>query len=192
MNVPFVYQPTPLEEAYGLYLLQQVFGINCSMDGNFRISGRQAVPFLTTSGVHRMILRTAWSVADPQTVGSLVDLKQWYLVLRLVGMAQNNIFNEQSTCDNLMYMVQQCAGQMYNLPTFQNVMIPAGEVLMAQYGTTTTMNNDTTAQLGHPQQQQQQQIPDSFQQQPPAGGLNVSDAFSDFGPTNNDHVELNS
>jgi hypothetical protein len=192
MNVPFVYQPTPLEEAYGLYLLHQVFGINCSM-GNFRISGRQAVPFLTTSGVHRMILRTVWSVADPQTVGSLVDLKQWYLVLRLVSMAQNNMFNEQSTCDNLMYMVQQQdAGQMYNLPTFQNVMIPAGDVLMAQYGTTTTMN--TTAQLGYPQQQQQQ-APDSFQQQPqqlpdsfqspPVGGLNVSDAFSNLGPTSN-------
>jgi hypothetical protein len=194
MNVPFVYQPTPLEEAYGIYLLHQVFGINCSIDGNFRISGRQAVPFLTTSGVHRMVLRTVWSVADPQTVGSLVDLKQWCLVLRLVSMAQNNnIFNEQSTCDNLMYMVQQCAGQMYNLPTFQNVMIPAGEVLMARYyGGTATINNTATAQLGYPQQQQQQQqVPDAIQQQSQQipdyfqSGLNVSDAFSDMGPTSN-------
>jgi len=46
------------------------------------------VPFLTTSGVERTLLRLLWSVADPEAVGTLVIRNQFHVLLRLVAMAQ--------------------------------------------------------------------------------------------------------
>ena len=78
------YSPTVLESAYAWYLSQnlQVHWFN------FRLSGRQAVPFLSQSGLDRSLLRNFWSFVDPQNEGSL-DLQQFQIILRLVALAQN-------------------------------------------------------------------------------------------------------
>ena len=46
------------------------------------------MPFLTTSGVERSLLRLLWTVADPDGVGTLTTRSQFYCLLRLVAMAQ--------------------------------------------------------------------------------------------------------
>ena len=88
-----LYQATPLEQAYSLYLAQQVFGMSLPLphQSGINISGRQAVPFLTQSGVDRGILRSIWSVADPQNFGSLTAIHQLHVILRLVSMAQAKV-----------------------------------------------------------------------------------------------------
>jgi len=84
------YRPTALERAYASHLLQTYFQTPHTPNdiSPVRLSGRQAVPFLTTSGVERTLLRLFWSVADPDAVGTLVIRNQFHLLLRLVAMAQ--------------------------------------------------------------------------------------------------------
>jgi hypothetical protein len=138
-----VYQPTPIEEAHSLYLLQQAFGLFPPYN-ILKISGRLAVPFLTTSGVDRFILRSIWSAADPQNSGSLTQLSQFHLVLRLVAMSQAGMLNPSMTSDNIIFAVQQYAPQKLSLPTFSNVNLPEPEQLMSTYG-----NNSTTSNVNH-------------------------------------------
>eukprot|EP00574_Skeletonema_japonicum_P005199 CAMPEP_0201717470 /NCGR_PEP_ID=MMETSP0593-20130828/3196_1 /ASSEMBLY_ACC=CAM_ASM_000672 /TAXON_ID=267983 /ORGANISM="Skeletonema japonicum, Strain CCMP2506" /LENGTH=138 /DNA_ID=CAMNT_0048207535 /DNA_START=179 /DNA_END=595 /DNA_ORIENTATION=+ len=89
------YRPTALERAYASHLLQTYFQTPHSDDNDIeidntplRIPGRQAVPFLTTSGVERTLLRLFWSVVDPEAVGTLVVRNQFQVLLLLVAMAQ--------------------------------------------------------------------------------------------------------
>ncbi|KAK1746216.1 hypothetical protein QTG54_002823 [Skeletonema marinoi] len=85
------YRPTTLERAYASHLLQTYFQTPPTPNSDttpLRVSGRQAVPFLTTSGVERTLLRLLWSVADPEAVGTLVIRNQFHVLLRLVAMAQ--------------------------------------------------------------------------------------------------------
>lgn len=84
------YHPTALERAYASHLLQTYFDTPHNPHDNtpVRISGRQAVPFLTTSGVDRALLRLFWTVADPEGVGTLFTRNQFHILLRLVAMAQ--------------------------------------------------------------------------------------------------------
>ena len=89
------YRPTAFERAYASHLLQTYFQTPHSDDNDIeidntplRIPGRQAVPFLTTSGVERTLLRLFWSVVDPEAVGTLVVRNQFQVLLLLVAMAQ--------------------------------------------------------------------------------------------------------
>jgi hypothetical protein len=85
-----LYHPTPIEEAYGIYLLEQEFGL---VDGapDFRVSGRSAVPFLSRSQLSRDVLRHIWSAVDPEGSGSLHVPAQFHVMLRLVALAQAGI-----------------------------------------------------------------------------------------------------
>eukprot|EP00956_Cyclotella_meneghiniana_P010139 scaffold13975_cov69-Cyclotella_meneghiniana.AAC.9 len=74
MSTPTCYRPTPLERAHATHLLLTYFDTPVNLyndDGEMRVSGRIAVPFLTSSGVDRSLLRLIWSVADPDGVGTL-------------------------------------------------------------------------------------------------------------------------
>eukprot|EP00584_Thalassiosira_punctigera_P023703 CAMPEP_0172548586 /NCGR_PEP_ID=MMETSP1067-20121228/17837_1 /TAXON_ID=265564 ORGANISM="Thalassiosira punctigera, Strain Tpunct2005C2" /NCGR_SAMPLE_ID=MMETSP1067 /ASSEMBLY_ACC=CAM_ASM_000444 /LENGTH=1816 /DNA_ID=CAMNT_0013335821 /DNA_START=16 /DNA_END=5466 /DNA_ORIENTATION=- len=91
------YRPTPLERAYASHLLSVYFqtpfdplsNTHASDDAELiRVPGRNAVPFLTTSGVERSLLRLLWQVSDPDAVGTLTRRSQFYMLLRLVAMAQ--------------------------------------------------------------------------------------------------------
>ena len=128
-----LYQPTPLEQAYSLYLGQQVFGV-IPGTAQIQISGRDAVPFLTQSNVDRGILRTLWIVADPHTIGTLTQMNQFQLLLRLVAMAQAGLLNSSMTADTMKSMVLQYSSQQLNLPAFSSVMVPNQTQLMNAYG----------------------------------------------------------
>ena len=135
-----IYQPSPLEEAYSFYLAQQVFGI--APNNPVHISGRDAVPFLTQSGIDRGILRTIWTAADPACIGTLTSLSQFHLLLRLVAMAQVGMLNPQHPVDTMKMMVQQCASQQLPLPSFSSIAVPPQDQLMNTYGNFTNYHNN--------------------------------------------------
>ena len=135
-----IYQSTSLEQAYSLYLAQNIFGI---VPGNsIQISGRHAVPFLTQSNVDRGILRSLWSVADPNNIGTLFEMSQFQLLLRLVAMAQASMLNPQLTSDQMKQLVIQSAGQQLPLPVFSSVIIPAQEQMLYMYANFIKYNNN--------------------------------------------------
>jgi hypothetical protein len=84
------YTATPLEEAYTSYLLETVFDVSTKDPPvEIKISGREAVTFLSKSAVHRLILRNLWSAVDPHSSGSLRDRGQLSTLLRCVALAQH-------------------------------------------------------------------------------------------------------
>ena len=161
-NGLFLYQPSSLEEAYGIYLLQTVFQINVH-EGRFcnnaRISGREAVPFLSKSGVDRQILRNVWTVADPQSVGSLISPQQFYTLLRLTALAQVGILGQalqqmnafMSPAEVLQQCLCQTCQQQLPLAVFEGISIPNQESLFQLISKSATQM----------QQQRQQQQPTS-------------------------------
>ena len=82
------YNPTPLEYAYTSYLLETVFDLDASA-AEIKISGREAVTFLSKSGVHRLILRNLWTTVDPNNTGSLLHRHQVSTLLRCIALAQH-------------------------------------------------------------------------------------------------------
>ena len=73
------YQPTPLEQAYTLYVLDVVLQVPREP---FRLSGRLAVPFLNSSGVDRNLLRQMWTVVDPSMRGFVARSASVFLTLK--------------------------------------------------------------------------------------------------------------
>eukprot|EP00980_Cylindrotheca_fusiformis_P012118 scaffold2927_cov143-Cylindrotheca_fusiformis.AAC.8 len=127
-----MYQATPLEQVYSLFLAQQVFGIPPS-NGSIQIPGRDAVPFLTQSNVDRGVLRSLWSVADPDNVGTLTQIRQFQVLLRLVSMAQAGLLGPQMTVETVKLMIPQYSTQQLPLAVFSSVIIPHQDQLMNAY-----------------------------------------------------------
>ena len=138
------YNPTPMEQAYGLYLLEQVFPTSlASFKANttIQISGKDAVAFLTTSGIHRLILRHIWNVADPQNFGSLTQISQFHTIIRLVGLTQagqveskllavGSMKDPKPTPVQVLHgILQQTVGTIVPLATFQGVAVPLPDQL---------------------------------------------------------------
>jgi hypothetical protein len=135
-----IYQATVLEQAYSHFLAQQVFGIPPG-NGPIQITGREAVPFLTQSNVDRGVLRSLWSAADPQNVGTLTQITQFQVLLRLVSMAQAGMLGPQMTADTVRMMIPQYSSQQLALPTFSSVVIPQQDQLMSSFANFITSNN---------------------------------------------------
>jgi hypothetical protein len=135
-----VYQATVLEQAYSLFLAQQVFGIPPG-NGPIQITGREAVPFLTQSNVDRGVLRSLWSAADPQNAGTLTQISQFQVLLRLVSMAQAGMLGPQMTVDTVRMMIPQYCSQQLALPTFSSVIVPQQDQLMSTYANFIISNN---------------------------------------------------
>ncbi|GKY97316.1 hypothetical protein MPSEU_000690000 [Mayamaea pseudoterrestris] len=141
----FVYRPTPVEEAYALYLLRTVFHRDYyAVD--FELSGRQAVPFLTLSGQDRLILRHVWSAVDPHNVGTLTDLSQFHASLRLIALAQCGVLGEAlasafrrhagnvAPVDVMTACLQATAmNDRVPLPVFAGISMPSGSTLQLIY-----------------------------------------------------------
>lgn len=126
------YHPSAREEAYGIYLLRTVFQVSPDYP-DFRVGGRQAVPFLSQSTVNRLILRNIWNVADPSNVGHLSSPQQFYIILRLVALAQYGPLTEAlsmgyqkglSPSQALQVCLSQTSTMQYPLAAFQGVSIP--------------------------------------------------------------------
>ncbi len=178
MNETVIYYPTPVEQAHSLYVVQQIFHLAPTMP--LRISGRSAVPFLTQSGVSRITLRSIWTAADPQNIGTLTHLTQFQLLLRLVSMAQFGILEVDGTAESMRDAAQQSASMRLALPIFSSLVIPPHDDLLAMYGMFLI--------------QYQMQTPDVLSVYPGVASvssfgatntISVDDAFSDLGPTEN-------
>jgi hypothetical protein len=163
-----LYHPSPLEQAYAWHLLATVFPSSI-LDGSnnsklatvsfggpnwnagalapayvttIRIAGREAVPFLSQSGLDRTILRHIWSTVDPNATGKLTTKHQFYVVLRLVALAQAGLLwtpqNSDLDAITLSMQIQQCLIQTAHrtdvkLATFSGVTIPDAQVLQNMY-----------------------------------------------------------
>jgi hypothetical protein len=163
-----LYQPSPLEEAYGTYLLQTVFSIDGSDPAtNFRLSGRVLVPFLSGSGLDRLILRNVWETVDPGNVGRLTAVSQFHALLRLTALGQAGALGEalarayptgQTPAQAMTACLQQTAHmQNIGFARFEGIQIPSSEELQ---------------QLHYQKQQPSVSMPSmsTHQQQIPMGG----------------------
>ena len=117
------YQPTPLEQAYTLYLLDTVLQVPREP---FKLSGRVAVPFLSSSGVNRTLLREIWTVVDPTMEGSLEEVLQFSALLKMVSLAQRKWLDLAQYEGQLIY-------RQVPLPTFLNLVVPNDQLLLERY-----------------------------------------------------------
>ena len=111
--------PTPLEEAYASYLLQHY----CFTSHGFPISGREAVVFLTKSNLPRTLLRECWNVVDPAGDGKLYHPTQWWTLLKLVALAQQ----QHQTTATTTIDIHVLHANLYTpcaLAVFDNVVLP--------------------------------------------------------------------
>ena len=150
-------QASPIEQAYSIYLAQQIFDNDCN-DAltTIHISGRDAVPFLTQSGIDRSVLKTIWNVSDPQNVGNLTSINQLWLLLRLISLAQAGILQSQHSNSDMNALLTQYSMHKMSLPVFSTVMMPKPSHLMSMYGhlvvsatdsfLETNISTDTTTQ----------------------------------------------
>jgi len=131
MSFSYLYTtPTPLEQAYAQYVLQ-----HCFSSPFFPMSGREAVVFLTTSNLPRLLLRELWNVVDPQHDGKLHYQNQWWTLLKLVALAQ-----QQDANVNNVHVLLQDLYTVTSLPVFANVVIPSNQVLLQQYTSHTSLS----------------------------------------------------
>lgn len=142
----YLYHPSPLEEAYGRYLLETCFQISDpSVTTTLAISGRLAVPFFTKSQVNRLILRNIWSTVDPTNQGTLATLSQFQTCLRLIALAQQNVvqqwlaqaFQNGPPQVSPVVAMQACLQATQNnvipLPHFDGIDIPDATMLQNRY-----------------------------------------------------------
>lgn len=140
-----IYVPTPVEEAYALYLLRSVFRRDYS-ETQFQLDGMNAVPFFMLSGQDRLILKHIWTVADPTNVGTLTDIVQFHICLRLIALSQCGILGKAlaeafhkygSDTSPVMSMVacMKTTAQTSDvpLPKFVGIDMPQGPVLQLIY-----------------------------------------------------------
>ena len=88
------HRPTPLERAHACHILLIRFGVPAPAAADdleeIRVAGRNAVPFLSSSGVERGVLRLIWSVADPGAYHSAwTEMLRFLAGLRLTSSLSN-------------------------------------------------------------------------------------------------------
>ena len=79
-------------------------------EGKNRIEGREAVEFLSRSGLDHSILKEIWNISA-QTSKSFLDRDEFYIALRLIAYAQNGMaVNEQSIMNNVEVSLPKMGG----------------------------------------------------------------------------------
>lgn len=104
----FYFPPNPHERMGYDRILAVGFGSvaqNRNPQSNMiEVQGRDAVPFLTTSGLPRPVLKSVWTMVDPQHVGVLRVRAQFYTLLRFVAIGEQPVWIGCSAC--------WCGGQL--------------------------------------------------------------------------------
>jgi hypothetical protein len=204
-----LYSPTPKELAYALYILEHVFPTSFHLYNSnnnnsqqhsqqqpqnssiISITGQDAVAFLTTSGIHRLILRILWTVVDPNNVGTLTQLSQLHTILRLVALTQaghvepellavvgttTNINmplpnNDQPTPVQVVWnILNKTRGTIVSIAKFDAVPMPSHEELQQRF----ILHQQARGIVGpapppqHHQQEQHQLPPLSMSPMPPS------------------------
>jgi hypothetical protein len=140
-SVPSLYEPTAEEEAYGIYIFDKLFG-TFPVDGLIHVEANVGLRVLESSGVSGIILRTIWSVADPDNLRCLTYLSQFHVVLRLIALAQdgllekeiNRAFTQQRNNTTPVAVIQRTLWMSTDyrdcpLPKFEGVPMPTREFL---------------------------------------------------------------
>lgn len=125
-----------------MHLLNTFFQTDTD-DPQFCITGRQAVPFLSQSGLDRDILRILWTTVDPGSTGKLFSSKQFYVILRLVALAQGGILidalhdalslGQQETITVRQCLLHTAYRTDIQLASFQGYLIPSESTLQSLY-----------------------------------------------------------
>ncbi|CAB9501283.1 Mpv17 / PMP22 family [Seminavis robusta] len=136
-----LYEPTAEEEAYAVYVYNKLFG-SAPMDGLIHVEAKMGLRVLALSGVDGIILRTIWSVADPDNLRCLTYLSQFHVVLRLIALAQdgllekeiNRAFTQQRNYTTPVTVFQKTLWMSSDyrdcpLPSFEGVEMPTKEFL---------------------------------------------------------------
>jgi len=141
------------------------FPINRTGSAQCEIQGREAVPFLTKSGLPRVSLKSVWTLVDPNHVGVLRNRGQAYTLLRFVAIGQYQIKSGMQVVLNLP-ILQRFMTVALPPPWFQGlgqqpqqqqgIMTGHGQPngMMGQQGMTTGQNPS----YGRPQQKIQQPL----------------------------------
>ena len=217
---PLSYRPHKMERYYAEHILQTHFGH--SSDGGcgggegeqpgLHVHGRDAVPFLTTSGMDRNVLRCIWSVVDPGGIGTLLDMSQVHAMLRLVALGQAGLLPPGAPPDREAYAgaLAMYSHQVVTLPTFSAIGdVPSAAFLISNYAPAVSGDNggssvgeaaafDQNFQYRLWQQQEQQKMlarslgvaesaSEMSMDSPGMGGsapaMSIGDAFADLGPS---------
>ena len=137
-----MYEATPLEQAYSIYVAQQVFNNDyTSSSMSIRISGRDAVPFLTRSGVDRSVLKTIWNVIDPENIGSVTAVQQFWVLFRLISLAQAGVLQIHHSSSDMNALMAQFSMKQLPLPVFSALVVPDHSQLMVSFGHLISSNN---------------------------------------------------
>ncbi|CAB9520354.1 Mpv17 / PMP22 family [Seminavis robusta] len=145
-----LYSPTPKELAYALHIMENSFAsslqlYNQTQHAQISITGQDAVAFLTTSGIHRLILRILWTVVDPNNTGTLVDLAQFHTIIRLVALTQAGHVEPELLAVGTMpppkptpvqviwSILNKTRGTMVPLAKFDAIQMPSQQVLQQLY-----------------------------------------------------------
>lgn len=135
-----LYSPTAEEEAYALYIYQKLFR-DFPIDGTIHLEAKPTLAVLGRSGVDGIILRTIWSVVDPEATRCLTNFAQFHVVLRLISLAQDGLLEaeinkafQQKNKATPMKVFQKTLWMSSDyrdcpLPTFEGVAVPSKKFL---------------------------------------------------------------
>lgn len=136
-----LYTPTPIEEAYGVYIYDALFG-KFPADGSLHLESKATLRVLQKSEVDSIILKTIWTVVDPDGVKCLTSIAQFHVVLRLIALAQdglleqeiNRAFNQQRNRTTPVEVFKRTLWVSMDyrdcpLPSFKGVPMPASSLL---------------------------------------------------------------
>ena len=87
-----------------------------------------------------------WSVADPNNIGTLTQMSQFQLLLRLVSMAQAGLLPLNTTMDQMQTMLLQYSSRQLALPIFSSVVVLPQDQLMNMYGSFIVVHTPNAAQ----------------------------------------------
>lgn len=135
-----LYNPTLEEEAYAIYIYEKMFG-SFPTNGNLHLDAKTILSaFTVKSGINGLILRSMWSVADPENKKLLTDISQFHIILRLVALMQEGLLEQElnsgfeKTQMTPTAIMQKTLWMSSNyddcpLPSFKGVPIPSKNFL---------------------------------------------------------------
>jgi len=219
-----LYQPTPRELSYALYILEQIFPssyqlyqqqtTNNASSSNtttqtqtqISIEGRDAVAFLTTSAIHRSILRIFWNVVDPLNVGRLTDIGQFHTIVRLTALTQAGYVEDKllalgtthtttlpptqaslsSSPVSVVWEILNTTTHIIKLPLaqFSSVQIPSQEFLQQLYTTHQQRRLGMMGVSGHAMSSSSSSNNDTMVL-PPQAGTPATDGTHNYQPNMN-------
>ena len=138
--VSSLYKPTPIEEAYAIYIYDALFG-NFPVNKPLYLEKSSTIKILERSDVDVLFLKAIWTVVDPEGMRCLTDIAQFHVMLRLIALAQegllekeiNRAFTQQKDQTTPVAVIKKTlwmtADEECPLPRFKGIPMPAKSLL---------------------------------------------------------------